>query len=112
MLSKIKPNKLIFAAPTLPLSDFKNYLNHYLTSTEWQYAPPPHVETLLHRQGVQEVYDPGEDLGQLHPIRALGRSWVGRQAGEDGSEMMAGLGLAEGLPRTHGMGRVVEGLMR
>lgn len=96
----------------LPLPDLKNYLNHYLAATEWKYTPPAHADSLLRRQGVAEVYQPGEDLGPLHPIRALGRSWVGREVGGEGMEMMEGLGISDGLPRMPDEGRVVVGLNR
>lgn len=58
------------------------------------------------------MYQPGEDIGQLHPIRALGRSWVGRDVNADGMELMEGLGITEGLPRLAEEGRAMEGLMR
>jgi hypothetical protein len=69
------------------------------------YSPPPHAESLLLRQGAPETCYPGEDLGHLHPIRALGRCWVGKEVSTD----MSDLEIADGLPRTQ-EGSLAEGL--
>lgn len=63
---------------------------------------------MLKRQGGTETIQPGEDVGGLHPIRVLGRSWVGQEVGLGVAEMS----LEEGMPRERPEGTVMEGLIR
>lgn len=96
-------------APLLPLADFKSYISHYLSSTEWRYAPPSHVDPVFDRQGVPELYHPDKDYGSLHPIRVFGKSWVGQEVTQG---MLEDLVLDDGLPRMRHAERAVEGLIR
>ncbi|WVQ97742.1 hypothetical protein IAU59_004856 [Kwoniella sp. CBS 9459] len=66
-------------APALPLSEFKNLVNYHLTSTEWRFSPPalllPSAPGRLGTTSALTAMDLN-DMGELHPIRVLGRGWV------------------------------------
>ncbi|OCF30459.1 hypothetical protein I316_07895 [Kwoniella heveanensis BCC8398] len=67
-------------APGLPLGDFKNLINHHLTSTEWRFSPPalmlPTIPGRPSTTSALAAMDLLNDTGDMHPIRVLGRGWV------------------------------------
>ncbi|WVW78802.1 hypothetical protein I302_100764 [Kwoniella bestiolae CBS 10118] len=75
--------------PGLPLNEFRKLINHHLNSTEWKYtSSTPSVLLIPGRSGdILPIGGGLMDLGDVHPIRVLGRGWTEK---DDWLEMDSG----------------------
>ncbi len=88
------------------MEEFKALIKHHLTSTEWKYTSPSILFPPVPGRPTAAIPFLGDGLtaaGDLHPIRVIGTSWIGRDVRRLERQME---GLGDGT-----MGDRVEGMV-
>ena len=81
--------------PDLPMEDFGALIDHHLDMTEWRYTSPCKLLPQVPGRATAPASFFGDGwpggAGEVHPIRVMGTSWIGRDVGEL-ERRMGGLG--------------------